>query len=93
MSSADAGPADGRAAERDPFAPIAASPRGAGALVAVAAVLGLIALLGGLSPVTGPIGMFVGLVAHVKGHRYGMPVTVAVGLMMIAGMTITLYLR
>jgi hypothetical protein len=79
--------------ERDPFAPIEASPRGAGLLVAIAAVFGLAAMLGGLSPVTGPIGMLVGLVAHVKGHRWGMPVTVAVGLMMIAGMTITLYLR
>jgi hypothetical protein len=79
--------------ERDPFAPIDASPRGAGALVAIAAVFGLAAMLGGLSPVTGPIGMLVGLVAHVKGHRWGMPVTVAVGLMMIVGMTITLYLR
>jgi hypothetical protein len=79
--------------ERDPFAPIEASPRGAGLLVAIAAVFGLAAMLGGLSPVTGPIGMLVGLVAHVKGHRWGMPVTVAVGLMMIVGMTITLYLR
>jgi len=79
--------------ERDPFAPIEASPRGAGLLVAIAAVFGLAAMLGGLSPITGPIGMLVGLVAHVKGHRWGMPVTVAVGLMMIAGMTITLYLR
>jgi hypothetical protein len=79
--------------ERDPFAPIEASPRGAVLLVAAAALLGLTALLGGLSPVTGPLGMLVGLVAHVKGHRYGMPVTVAAGLMMIAGMTITLYLR
>jgi hypothetical protein len=79
--------------ERDPFAPIEASPRGAGALVAVAAALGVAAMLGGLSPITGPIGMLVGLVAHVKGHRWGMPVTIAVGLMMIAGMSITLYLR
>jgi len=79
--------------ERDPFAPIEASPRGAGLLVGIAALFGLAAMLGGLSPVTGPIGMLVGLVAHVKGHRWGMPVTVAVGLMMIAGMTITLYLR
>jgi len=77
----------------DPFAPIAASPRGASLLVAVAALLGLTALLGGLAPVTGPLGMLVGLVAHVKGHRFGMPVTVAVGLMMIVGMTVTLYLR
>jgi hypothetical protein len=79
--------------ERDPFAPIEASPRGAGLLVAVAAAMGLTALLGGLSPITGPIGMLVGLVAHVKGHRWGMPVTVAVGLMMIVGMSFTLYLR
>jgi len=79
--------------ERDPFAPIEASPRGAGILVAIAGLLGLSALLGGLSPITGPLGMLVGLVAHVKGHRYGMPVTVAAGLMMIAGMSVTLYLR
>ena len=79
--------------ERDPFAPIEASPRGAGVLVGIAALLGLTAMLGGLSPITGPAGMLVGLVAHVKGHRWGMPVTVAVGLMMIAGMSITLYLR
>ena len=93
MSSADAGPADGRAPARDPFAPIEASPRGAGVLVVIAALFGLTAMLGGLSPVTGPTGMLVGLVAHVKGHRYGMPVTVAAGLMMIVGMTFTLYLR
>jgi hypothetical protein len=78
---------------RDPFAPIEASPRGATALVVVAGLLGLTAMLGGLSPVTGPLGMLVGLVAHVKGHRLGMPVTVAAGVMMILGMSITLYLR
>ncbi len=90
MSSADAGAAG---AARDPFAPIEASPRGAGVLVGIAALLGLSAMLGGLSPITGPVGMLVGLVAHVKGHRFGMPVTVAAGLMMIVGMTFTLYLR
>ena len=79
--------------ERDPFAPIETSPRGAGLLVAVAGLFGLTALFGGLSPITGPLGMLVGLVAHVKGHRYGMPVTVAAGVMMIVGMSITLYLR
>jgi len=78
---------------RDPFAPIDASPRGATALVVAAGLLGLTAMLGGLSPVTGPLGMLVGLVAHVKGHRLGMPVTVAAGVMMILGMSITLYLR
>ena len=79
--------------ERDPFAPIEASPRGAALLVAVASLCGLAALFGGLSPITGPLGMLIGLVANVKGHRYGMPVTVAAGVMMIVGMSITLYLR
>ena len=78
---------------RDPFAPIEASPRGATLLVVLAALLALTALLGGLSPVSGPAAMLIGLVAHVKGHRLGMPVTVAAGIMMIAGMSITLYLR
>ena len=92
MSSADAHGADG-AQVRDPFAPIDASPAGAGLLVVLAALSGLAAMLGGLSPVTGPLGMILGLIAHVKGHRYGMSVTVAAGLMMIVGMTFTLYLR
>lgn len=77
----------------DPFAPVEASPRGAGLLVAVAGLLGFAALVGGLAPVAGPLGMIAGLIAHVKGNRLGMPVTVAVGLLMIAGMTISLYLR
>ena len=81
------------AVERDPFASIEASPRGAGLLVAIAALLALAAMLGGMSPIAGPAGMLVGLVAHVKGHRLGMPVTVAAGLAMIVGMSFTLYLR
>ena len=92
MSSADAHGA-GDSQVHDPFAPIEASPAGAGVLVVLAAISGLAAMLGGLSPVTGPIGMILGLIAHVKGHRFGMPVTIAAGLMMIAGMTFTLYLR
>jgi len=79
--------------QRDPFAPVVASPRGAGLLVVLAALLALVAALGGASPFAGPLGMLVGLVAHVKGHRLGMPVTVVAGIAMIVGMTITLYLR
>ena len=78
---------------RDPFAPIEASPRGATVLVVLAGLLALTAMLGGLSPVSGPVAMLLGLVAHVKGHRLGMPVTVAAGIMMILGMSVTLYLR
>jgi hypothetical protein len=80
-------------AERDPFAPITASPRGAGVLVIFAAVLALAAAFGGAAPIAGPAAMLVGLVAHVKGHRFGMPVTVAAGIAMIVGMSFTLYLR
>ena len=93
VSSADAASAGDVDPTRDPFAPLEASPRGAGVLVVVAGLLGLTAMLGGLSPVTGPVGMLVALVAHVKGHRLGMPVAVAAGVMMIVGMSITLYLR
>jgi hypothetical protein len=88
----DAGSA-AHADERDPFAPIVASPRGAGVLVGLAAALALVAMLGGMSPLAGPAGMLVGLVAHVKGHRLGMPVTVVAGIAMIVGMSVTLYLR
>jgi hypothetical protein len=78
---------------RDPFAPIVASSRGAGSLVVLAAVLAAVAAFGGASPIAGPAAMVVGLVAHVKGHRLGMPVTVVAGIAMIVGMSFTLYLR
>lgn len=78
---------------RDPFATIEASPRGATLLVVVAGLLALTAMVGGLAPISGPAAMLLGLVAHVKGHRLGMPVTVAAAIMMVVGMSITLYLR
>jgi hypothetical protein len=84
---------DDLTAARDPFAPIVASPRGAGGLVAVAAMLALVAALGGAAPLAGPAAMLIGLVAHVKGHRFGMPVTVVAGIAMIVGMSFTLYRR
>jgi len=77
----------------DPFAPLEASPRGASALVVITVVLAVLALVAGLAPLAGPIGMATGLVAHVKGHRLGMPATVVAGLATVAGMTIALYLR
>jgi hypothetical protein len=62
-------------------------------LVVLAALLALAAAFGGAAPLAGPAGMLVGLVAHVKGHRLGMAVTVVAGLAMIVGMSFTLYLR
>lgn len=84
---------DDATAAHDPFAPVVASPRGASALVGLAAVLAAVAAFGGASPIAGPAAMLVGLVAHVKGHRFGMPVTVVAGIAMIVGMSFTLYLR
>lgn len=79
--------------DRDPFAPIEASPRGALALVLVAGALSLVAVVTGFAALAGPLGMVSALVAHVKGHRAGMPMAIVAGLATIIGMTIVLYLR
>lgn len=79
--------------ERDPFAPIEASPRFATPLAVVGIVFGLAAVFTGLAAILGPVGMALGLVAHVKGSRLGMPAAVVAGIGMIVGMTIILYLR
>jgi hypothetical protein len=82
-----------RAEERDPFAPIEASPRFATTLAVFGAVFGVAAAVTGLAPVFGPIGMALGLMGHVKGSRYGLPAAVLAGIGMIVGMSIILYLR
>lgn len=79
--------------DRDPFAPIEASPRGAGILVVLAFLAAALAVVGGLAPVAGPVGMALGLVAHVKGHRLGMPAAIAAGVATVVGFTITFLLR
>ncbi|MEX2533874.1 MAG: hypothetical protein WD360_07915 [Nitriliruptoraceae bacterium] len=77
----------------DPFAPIEASPRFAHAYAAIAALLGVVSIVGLIAPFAGPIGMALGLVAHVKGSRFGMPSTVVAAVGMIIGMSLTMYLR
>lgn len=77
----------------DPFADIEASPRGATPLAVLAVLLGVAALIAGLAAIAGPVGMAVGLVAHVKGSRFGMPATVWCAVAMIGGFAITMYLR
>lgn len=79
--------------ERDPFAPVEASPRGAGALAALGMVAAVLAVVGGLAPVAGPAGMALGLLSHVKGSRLGLPTAVAAGIATVIGFTVTFWLR
>lgn len=77
----------------DPYAPVETSPRFANGYALIALVLGVVSIVGLLAPFTGPLGMIVGLISHVKGSRWGMPATVFAGSAMIVGMAITMYLR
>lgn len=79
--------------EHDPFAPVEASPRLATPLAIFALACAVVSVFFVLAPITGPLGMATGLIAHVKGSRLGLPAAVAAGVGMIAGMTITMYLR
>jgi hypothetical protein len=83
----------GSSTERDPFAPIEASPRFATPLAVAAFALAFAALFLRLEVVAGPLGMAVGLIAHVKGSRLGVPAAIASGAAMIVGMAVTMYLR
>jgi hypothetical protein len=78
---------------RDPFAPLEASPRGATAAAIAALVAAVAAVVTGLAPFAGPIGMGLGLVAHVKGSRLGMPATILSGVGMIVGFVVAFLLR
>lgn len=77
----------------DPFAPIDASPKFATGYAVIAAVLGVVSIVGLAAPFAGPVGMVFGLVSHVKGSRYGMPAAIFAGVAMIIGMSLALYLK
>lgn len=77
----------------DPFALPQASPRFATPLAVFAWLLAAVTLLTGLAPITGPVGMAVGLIAHVKGSRLGLPATIACGAALILAMAFSMYLR
>jgi hypothetical protein len=79
--------------EHDPFAPVAVSPRFATPLAVVGIVLAFAAALTGLAVIAGPVGMAVGLIAHLKGSRLGMPAAVLAAIGMITGMAIAMWLR
>ncbi len=79
--------------ERDPFAPLDASPRFATPLAVVAILLAIAAVFLRVEAIAGPVGMAIGLIAHVKGSRLGLPAAILAGVGMIVGMSLTLYLR
>lgn len=79
--------------ERDPFASVEASPRFATPLAVVAIVLAVAAASTGTEAIAGPLGMALGVIAHVKGSRLGLPAAVLAGVGMVAGMAITMLLR
>ena len=79
--------------ERDPFAPVEASPRFATPLAVLALVLAALCVVSYAEAIAGPLGMALGLIAHVKGSRLGMSAAVVAGIAMIVGMSITFFLR
>lgn len=78
---------------RDPFAPIDAPPRGRHLLAVLAVVAAVLAAIGGAAPLAGPIGMVLGLIAHVKGSRLGLPAAFLAGAGMIFGFSVMFFLR
>lgn len=78
---------------RDPFAPVEASPRFATPLAVLALVCAVLSVVSYAEVFAGPLGMALGLIAHVKGSRLGMPAAIIAALAMIAGMSITFWLR
>lgn len=76
------------APDRDPFARVDVPPRG-GSAFAVAAYLLAGAALWTVWPIlTGPLGMASGLVAHLKGNRFGFPGAVVAGVATVLGLAI-----
>lgn len=75
--------------ERDPFLPVEAPPRGRRALAVAGLVSAALALWTVAPILTGPLGMVLGLLSHVKGDRWGFPVAVAAGLATVIGMAVS----
>ena len=75
--------------QRDPFAPVAVPPRGATSLALLAVVAAAVAALMGVEAVAGPLGMGLGLLAHLKGSRLGLPAAALAAAGMVMGMAIT----
>ncbi|MEX2324309.1 MAG: hypothetical protein WD576_01035 [Nitriliruptoraceae bacterium] len=78
---------------RDPFVVPNASPRFATTIVVASFVFAILTVVSGLAAVTGPVGMALGLIAHVKGSRLGIPAAFVSGAVMIGAMAAMMYLR
>jgi hypothetical protein len=76
--------------EPDPYQVPAASPRGRRALTVLAFVLAVLAIFQ-LPIVIGPLGMAVGLVAHVKGDRLGFVAAMVAGATTVIGMALLFF--
>jgi hypothetical protein len=83
----------GEQQDRDPFAPVQASPRFATPLAIIAIVLAVAAASTGTEAIAGPLGMALGVIAHVKGSRLGMPAAILAAIGMVIGLSITMLLR
>lgn len=83
----------GQKPDDNPFASPQASPRFATPLAILGFVLAFVTLLTGLAPLIGPTGMAVGLIAHLKGSRLGLPATFASAAALILAMAFGMYLR
>lgn len=77
--------------ERDPFAPIQASPAFRRPMAIAAFVLAIVALF---EPFVSPVvGMGLGLMSHVKGDRLGFPATIAAAVGAVVGMSLFFFTR
>lgn len=68
--------------------PAGTTPRGARTMVVVGAVF---AVLGVVGWIFGFVGMVLGTLAHAKGDRLGLPVSIVAGATMIVGMAVLFF--
>ena len=66
--------------------------RGASVYVFLAILAAFAALWGVWPIVTGPLGMVLGLIGHLKGHRRGFAAAIIAGVATVIGMAVTLLL-
>lgn len=77
--------------ERDPFAPIEASPAFRRPMAIAAFVFAAFALVEPF--IGGVVGMVLGLMSHVKGDKLGFPATVTAAITAVIGMSLTFLFR